>query len=136
MGKKRLKNLRIRIEVFGLMLGITPFRWASLAFKTQWSFLGRKQSTQLFAGPLHVWAFSRDGSLLVTLGLGFDGVVHGTFTPSGDNALPYYWSKLTGFGWSEMPKRRFAELVSEGTPKETAYAFVEGEFGVMLKEGE
>tara|TARA_R110000744_G_scaffold221304_1_gene340237 strand:- start:252 stop:662 length:411 start_codon:yes stop_codon:yes gene_type:complete len=136
MRRKRLKNLRIRVEILGLMIGITPFRWAPWAFKTQWSFLGRKQSTQLFAGPLHVWTFSRDGTLSITLGLGLDGSVHGTFTPSGDNALTYYWRKLTGLGWATMPQHRFAELVQGGTSEKTAHAFVEGEFGVNLKGSE
>lgn len=134
MRKKRLKNLQFRVEVLGLMLGVTPFRWAPLAFKTQWSFLGRSQSTQLFAGPLHVWTFSRDGNWTVTLGFGFSGSVHGSFTPSGDNAIPYFWRKFTGVGWSEMPQQRFAELLAGGNSEATSYAFVKGEFGVDLKE--
>jgi hypothetical protein len=134
MRKMKLKNLQFCIEVFGLMLDITPFRWANFAFKTQWSFLGEEQSTQLFAGPLHIWTFSRDGSWCVKLGVGVNGCVHGTFTPSGDNAIVYYWRKITGIKWDKMPQQRFNEMVARGCGRETAFAFVEGEFGVNLKE--
>jgi hypothetical protein len=135
MAKRRLKNLNFRVEILGLVIDLTPFRWARFAFKTQWTFLGRKQSTQLFAGPLHIWTFAREGKLTLSFEVGLTGSVHGTFTPTGDNAIPYFWKKLTGIGWAEMPRKRFDDLIADGNSEDTARAFIEGEFGVTIEDG-
>lgn len=48
--KKSLKNLQFRIGLFGLLVDITPFRWAPYAFKTQWNIFTASRSSQLFEG--------------------------------------------------------------------------------------
>ncbi|MBW3243237.1 hypothetical protein KUV57_11070 [Epibacterium sp. DP7N7-1] len=104
--KYRLKNLQIDLEICGLILHITPFRWAKFAFKTQRNIIGKNRSNQLFAGPLHVWTFPREGELVVRFGLNLKGSVHGTFTPSGDDAIHTSGAGLlddnSTFTWSFM----------------------------------
>lgn len=94
--KLRLKNLQIELDLAGFIVSVTPFRWARPAFKTQWNILGQRRSTQLFLGPLHVWTFPREGEIKFSFGVGLRGSVHGTFKPSGDNAIPYFLRWLIG----------------------------------------
>ncbi len=94
--KPRLKNLQIELDFSGLIFSVTPFRWARPAFKTQYRILGDGRSTQLFLGPLHVWTFSREWEFKVSFGASFNGCAHGTFKPTGDNAIPFFWRWLIG----------------------------------------
>lgn len=129
MRKRKIKNLSFSLDLFGLNIDVTPFRWAAFALKTEWSILGRKQSTQLFAGPLHIWTFPHEGKLSLRFEIGLTGSVHGTFNPSGDNAIPYFYKKWTGRGWSELKEKRLQDLIASGNNPEFAQRLVTDEFG-------
>ena len=94
--RRNWRNLQISLEIFGLMIDLHPFRWAPYAFKTKWNILGRRRSTQLWLGPLHIWTFHRDGALTLTVEINLNGSVHGKFTPDGENAPAYFGRWLTG----------------------------------------
>ena len=93
--KKKLRNLHMTLDICGLMISITPFRMARWAFKTDNRFMGPGRSTQLFFGPFHIWTFPSDKIFSLGLDIDFSGSVHGTFTPTGDDALAFFWRWLT-----------------------------------------
>lgn len=87
----KIRNLDITLDLFGLMISITPFRYARPAFKTHMGMLTSKRTFQLFFGPLHVWHFAGRDALRLGIEAGLNGKFHGTFTPIGENVFAFLW---------------------------------------------
>lgn len=93
MKLNRIRDLDITVELFGLMISFTPFRYARPSFRTQHRVLGGGRSAQLFIGPLHVWHFNGRDTLCIALQVGLNGRHHGTYTPTGENVFAFLWRR-------------------------------------------
>lgn len=90
----KLRNLDITLDVFGLMISFTPFRYARPAFKTHLGMLSGKRTAQLFFGPFHIWYFNGRDTLRLGVEAGLNGGYHGTFTPIGENVFGFLWRRM------------------------------------------
>lgn len=93
MNWRRIRNLDITLRISALQISIIPFRWARPALRTSDRVFGRKEVTQAFFGPVHVWTFPSYFNLGIEASL--QGRYHGRAT-MGENTFKFYWKKWFG----------------------------------------